>query len=272
MGELVVEKLRRTAQPAHFQCKTTEELTSLDELVGQERAVKALRFGLDIKQHGFNIYVAGLPGTGRKTAVNDFLRVNAKDKPVPHDLCYVNNFQNSYEPKAIKLPSGRGREFQRDMKNFVEQTRNLLPRAFESEDYTTKRDARIRAIDEKRKVLLAKLNERAQKEGFALQSTPIGVLIVPIVRGRPLNDQELMSLPKEARDEIDKKGQALRSELRSAMTQLRGLQRRAEENIKELNREIAIYAIGHMIEGLTDKYKAFQEVKSYLDDVQKDIL
>jgi lon-related putative ATP-dependent protease len=272
VDEVHFEELRRTAQPTRFQCKTTQELTSLDELVGQERAVRAIRFGLDIQQQGFNIYVAGLPGTGRKTAVNDFLRVIAKNKPVPHDWCYVNNFQNPYKPSAIKLPAGRGRELQQDMKSFVEQTRNLLPRAFESEDYTAKRDARIKAIDEKRKDLLAKLNERAQKEGFALQSTPIGVLIVPIARGRPLSDQELMSLPKETRDGIDKRGQALRAELRSAMAQLRGLQRQAEENIKELNREIAIYAIGHLIEGLSDKYKEFQDVTDFLGDVQKDIL
>jgi len=103
MNELPPERLRNEIDPEQMHCKTTEEISPLEGIIGQGRAVKALKFGLDIKDLGFNIYVAGLPGTGRETAVKDFLEDVAKAKPVPSDWCYVNNFQNSYEPKAIEL-------------------------------------------------------------------------------------------------------------------------------------------------------------------------
>ena len=272
MKELPAEKLRRMIQPGRMQCTTSKELTPLEEIIGQERAVKALKFGLDIMQPGFNIYVAGLPGTGKMTAVKDFLEEMAKDKPVPPDWCYVNNFQDQYKPKATKLPAGRGKEFQKDIKSFIEQAQNRLSKAFESEDYASRRDSRIKAIEQERKELLTQLNEKAQKDGFVLQSTPIGILIIPVVKGRPLSDPEVVALPPEVRNEIERRREKLGLELRSAMRQLRGLQRKVEETINELNREIANYSIGHLIDGLTDKYKEFSTVTSYLEDVRNDIL
>lgn len=272
LNELPVEKLRLECDPKLIRCETTEEMTILEEIVGQERAVRALKFGLDIKERGFNIYVAGLPGSGRTTAVRDFLEEMAKGKPVPPDWCYVNNFVDPFVPRAIKLPPGRGKEVQRNIKNFIDEVRSVLPKAFESEDYATKREAAIRAIEEERARLVAQLNEKAQKEGFVIQSTPIGVLIIPVVKGKPLSDQELLALPHQVKDEIEKKREKLKSELRNAMRRLRGLERKGNEEIQKLNREVAIYAIGHLVDGLAEKYKEFPDVKTYLKDVQNDIL
>jgi Cdc6-like AAA superfamily ATPase len=113
---------------------------------GQERAVRALRFGLGIKDRGFNIYVAGYPGTGRTTAVKNFLEETARNQPVPPDWCYVNNFGNQYEPNAIKLQAGKGKEFRQDFKNFIENVKTALPKAFESEDYVAKKEATIKEL------------------------------------------------------------------------------------------------------------------------------
>ena len=135
VNELTPEKLRRTCDPNFMQCKTTEEIAPLQEIIGQERAIRALKFGLGIKDRGFNIYVAGYPGTGRKTAVQNFLEETAKNQPVPPDWCYVNNFADEYTPKAIKLPPGKAKEFQKDMKTFIDDAKRALRKAFESEDY-----------------------------------------------------------------------------------------------------------------------------------------
>ncbi|UCD26982.1 MAG: AAA family ATPase, partial [Candidatus Bathyarchaeota archaeon] len=272
MDELPLEKIRKEVEPSGMLCETTKELTPLEGIVGQERAVRALKFGLDIKEKGFNVYVAGSSGTGRKTVVKDFLEEIAKSKPIPHDWCYVNNFRNPYEPKAVKLPPGRGKEFQKDMKNFVDGVKSLLPKAFESEDYASKREATIGTIEEERKELLTRLNERAREEGFVLRSTPIGVLIIPVVRGKPLSDEEVLALPQETKDAMEKRRERLRSELRSAMRQLRGLERQVNEEIQKLNREVAIFAIGHLVDGLLENYEEFSDVKTYLDDVRNDIL
>jgi lon-related putative ATP-dependent protease len=270
--ELSPEKLRRTCDPKALSCATTKDISPLESIIGQDRAVKALRFGLDIKERGFNVYVAGYPGTGRMTAVKDFLKEMARTKPVPPDCCYVHNFHNPYEPKAIKLPPGKGKIFQKDMVNLVSEARRALPKAFESEDYAKKRAVAIRTIEEDRQKLIDQLNKKAQEEGFILQSTPVGLLAVPVVKGKPLSDQEFMALNPKIQDEIQKRREKLDTEVMSAMRQLRQLEGKANEEITKLNRDVALYAIGHSVTDLKEKYKDFPDVVNYIEDVQNDLL
>jgi lon-related putative ATP-dependent protease len=253
-------------------CETTEELSPLEVIIGQERAVKALRFGLDIEQFGFNIYVAGYPGTGRKTAVKDFLEEIAKTKQAPSDWCYVNNFRDSYEPNAIRLPPGKVKGFQRDVSNLITEAQRALPKAFESEEYATKRESSIKAIGEERNELFSQLGKRAQEEGFVLQMGPTGLLVIPVVDGKPLDQREFNALPPQIRDEILKRREELGPDLSSAIRQFRALEEKAKDEIANLNREVALYAIGHLFAALKEKYKEFHEVITYLDEVQKDIL
>ena len=272
LNELSPEELRKEVDPSLMKCESTEDLSPLEGIIGQERAVRALRFGLDIKEQGFNIFAAGQSGTGRTTAVKEFLEEIAKTKPVPLDCCYVNNFKNSYEPKAVKLPPGKGKVFQRDISNLVSEVRRELPKAFESEDYAAKREATIGAIEEERKSLFAQLSKRAQEEGFVLQSSRIGLLTIPVVKGRPLNEKEFLSLKPEMREEIQKRREGLDADVRNAMRQLRGLERKTSGEVKKMNREAALYAVGYLVNDLKEEYEEFLEIVDYLDEVQADIL
>lgn len=272
VNELPPESLRKVCDARLIRCKTTEELTPILEIIGQERAVRALKFGLGIKDHGFNIYVAGYPGTGRKTAVKNFVEEIARDKPVPPDWCYVNNFSNQYEPKAIKLTAGKGKAFRDDVKNFIENIRTALPKAFESDDYNARREATIRALENQRKGLIDQLNAKAQQEGFVIQSTPIGLLLIPVIKGKPVSEEELIGLPQKTKDEIQEKRERLESELRSTMLQFLDMERKIREEIKKLNRDVALYAIGNLVDNLLEKYKNTPEVTAYLKEVQSDIL
>jgi lon-related putative ATP-dependent protease len=270
--ELRPEKLRKECSPNLMTCKTTRELAPLQEIIGQERAVRALKFGLGIKDRGFNVYVSGLPGTGRKTAVRNFLEETARTKPVPDDWCYVNNFSNEYEPKAVKLPAGKAKEFQGDMKGFVANARNALPKAFESEDYAKKREATISALEGQRKQLIDQLNSEAQRAGFVIQSTPIGLLLIPIIKGKPVNEQELMALSPKTQQEIQDKRERLETELRNAMRQFVDMDRKIRQELDKLNRDVALYAVGRFVTDLTEKYKDSSDVAAYLKEVQTDIL
>ena len=271
-NELPPHKLRKECDPKLMRCATTEELSPLEEIIGQERAVKALRFGLGIEQLGFNIYVAGYPGTGRTTAVKDFLEEIAKKKQVPSDWCYVNNFKNSYEPKAIRLPPGKVKDFQTDLSNLINEAQRALPKAFESEEYATKRESIIKAIGEERNELFSQLSKRAQEEGFAIQTGPTGLLVIPVVKGKPLNEREFNALSPLIRDEILKRREKLDADLSSVIRQFRALEGKAKDEIENLNREVALYAIGHLFADLKEKYKEFHDVTTYLDEVQNDIL
>jgi lon-related putative ATP-dependent protease len=272
VNALPVEKLRRVCDPTFMQCESTHDLVPLGEIIGQERAVRALKFGLGIRNHGFNMYVAGYPGTGRKTAVKNFVEAQAKVQPVPPDWCYVNNFANQYEPKAIQFPAGRGKEFREDMKNFIENVKNALPKAFESEDYAARRESTIRGLESQRKQLIEELSIKAQKEGFVIQTTPIGLLLIPVLDGKPLSEEEMLALPQKMKDKLQEKREQLETEFRNAMRQLIDMERKIHDALKKLNKEVALYAIGNQVESMNEKYRGTPEVTAYLLAIENDIL
>jgi predicted ATP-dependent protease len=253
-------------------CESTHDLVPLGEIIGQERAVRALKFGLGIKDRGFNMYVAGYPGTGRKTAVRNFVEAQAKIQPIPPDWCYVNNFANQYEPKAIQFPPGKGKEFREDMKNFIENVKSALPKAFESEDYASRRDATIRGLESQRKQLIDELSVKAQREGFVIQTTPIGLLLIPVLDGKPLSEEEMLALPQKMKDKFQEKREQLETEFRNTMRQLIDMERKIHEALKKLNKEVALFAIGNQVETLLEKYRGTTEVTAYLKAVEDDIL
>jgi len=272
VNQLPVEKLRNVCDANFLHCESTKELIPLDEIVGQERAVRALNFGLGIKDHGFNVFVAGYPGTGRKTAVRTFVEAQAKTQTVPADWCYVNNFGNQYEPKAIELPAGKGKEFRAEMKNFIENVKTALPKAFESEDYVARRDATIKGLENQRKQLIDEISEKAQREGLVIQTTPIGILLVPVLDGKPLSEEEMLALPQKTKDKINEKREKLETEFRNTMRQLIDMERKIHEALKKLNKEVALYALGNQVESLMEKYRINSEVTNFLKEVENEIL
>ena len=270
--ELPVAKLRRVCDPQMLGYDTTEEMEPLETIIGQERAVRALEFGLGIQELGFNIYVAGPPGTGKTTAVKRFLEEVARGKAVPSDWCYVNNFRDPYCPQALRLPPGRGREFQKDMKNLVGGARREIPRVFESEEYAAKREETTQGFQRRRQEFLSQMGEKAQAEGFLLQMSPMGLLIVPVKEGKPLSEEEFMALSPEVKEEVLQKRESLQEELKRAMRQVRGLDKQANEVLQKLDQEVALYAVGPPVSELSEKYEALPEVVACFKAVRDDIV
>ncbi len=266
------EEYRASYKPEQVECSAEETLKPTEEIIGQDRAQKALRFGLEIQEKGFNIYVAGMPGTGRRTAVRKFLDELAKTKPKADDWIYVNNFANPYEPNAIRLPPGMGSRLKTDMASFLTEVRRALPRAFESEDYAAKRQEALGKIDKERETIFSEVNESAAKQGFSIQMGPTSLLIVPVINEKPLTQEEFEALPKETKEEIIRKRETLDADLRTGFRRMRELDAKGMEVVNSLNNEIALYAIGHLLAGLKEKYGKINEVIPYIESVQKDIL
>ncbi len=272
IDEIFPDRLRWSCDPRILDCKTTKELKRLEAIIGQGRAIKALQFGLGIKNMGFNIYVAGVPGTGRTTAIKRFLEREAKARPAPTDWCYVNNFRDNYRPKALSLPSGRGREFQAAVQKLVDEARREIRKTFESEEYAVRREQATNLIQQQKDVLFQKITEKAQKQGFSIQATPVGLLTIPVKEGKPLKEEEFTALSPEEREEIAQKQSALQDELKAGVRQARALDKSADEELQKLDREVALYALGHLIEDLKEKYQDLPNVVAYLEQVRDDIL
>jgi lon-related putative ATP-dependent protease len=264
--------LRESYSSRKLKCKTTEDLEPLEGIIGQDRAVKALKFGLNIENGGFNIFVAGYSGTGRTTSVKEFVEEFASAKPVPPDWCYVNNFKDSYQPNAIKLPSGRGKEFREDIKNLIASIRTMLPKTFESKDYTDKRDSIIKNTELQKDKILGDLNKRAKDEGFVLKSTQIGVFIVPFIDGKILDDQEFMSLPQEKIEEIRSKREKVNDDLKITTEIVRNLDKVLAEDLKKLNYDVALFTIEKSVNDIKEQYKDTAEVVEFVENVKEDIL
>jgi lon-related putative ATP-dependent protease len=270
--ELTFDRARRAFPDSSIECKSTMELTPLKDLIGQDRAVKALRFGLKIQDKGFNIYVAGMPGTGRKTLVVTFLEEIAKTKPTPPDYCYVYNFKDPNRPNAIMLPAGKGVELQRDMERFVSEMKGALKVAFDSDEYSRRRSETLKVIEDEREKVTKEVNQLAADAGFLLQRSPIGLLLVPIVNGRPVSEQEFTGLPPQLQGQIKEKREALQGELRGSMKQFRDIENKMNEATKELNRSVATFALEQMFSALKEKFSDCGEVIIFLGQVEDNIL
>jgi lon-related putative ATP-dependent protease len=270
--EVPIETLRKTCPPDALGCKSSEEAKQLDTIIGQERAVKSLLFGLGIKELGFNIFVAGHPGTGRTTAVKRFLDDVADDLPVPEDWCYVNNFEDPYQPKAIRLPPGQAKAFQSDMKHLIEEARRELQAAFESEEYIAHKEETVKKFEEQKEGTLKEIAKTAREKGFLIQASPMGLITIPLKDGEPLSEEEFRSLSEEERERILAERKNVQDEIEAAIRQARRSESNAQEALQELDKEVGAYALDMLFEELKAKYQDLSEVVKYLSDVEEDIL
>jgi lon-related putative ATP-dependent protease len=270
--KLKAEEVRRICDPNSLGFESTASLEPVQTIIGQSRALQAIQFGLGIQDFGFNIYAAGLPGTGKRTAIVAFLERIAKDKEVPPDWCYVHNFQDAYRPKAIRLKPGTGVQFQKDMKKFIESAQSEVRKAFESEDYGKRRDAIAHSFNEKREKLFNQLNQMAHDKGFAIQMSPMGLLLIPIVNGKPLSEPEMLALAPQQKEELAKKREEIQDQIKEAMVQMRNWDREGSEQIEKMDEEVVKFVLDTSIAELTRKYGENPDVAEYLKSVEKDII
>jgi lon-related putative ATP-dependent protease len=250
----------------------TDEVSPLDTIIGQERAVRALEFGLEIENGGFNIFVAGLPGTGKNTAVQSFLENLAKTKPTPPDWCYVYNFKEPFKPRAIRLPSGKGSEFARDMKEFITAARREIPRSFETDEYAKKREETGEIFAAQRSRLFTELNQHATEAGFVIQPTPTGLFIIPVIDGEPVKEKEFAALPTEKQREIILRRQKLEEGVAGTFRELQNIERKAHQAMRDLDRKVAGFVLSLLTKEFSEKYAGIPAVLSYFEGVQADIL
>lgn len=270
--ELRAEELCRQCDPSLFKFKSTENLEHFDGILSQERAVKSLRFGLEIKNKGYNIYVAGLTGTGKATTVKQFVEKISESGEVPDDWLLVNNFKDPDKPLAISLPPGKGCEFRMDMANLVESLKRELPRAFESEEYRNRNRLLAESYGEKKKNLISGVEEKAKEKDFEIKSTPAGIVTIPIIDGEPLKSEDYQKLRDDLKKNIEEKQAELNQMVRDTLREISLLDRKAREEIEKLNKEFALFRVGHFIDELKDRYRDHPKLLGYFNDVQEDIL
>jgi len=266
------EKVRAVCNPETLKFETTKEVSPIEGIIGQERAARALEFGLQMEQDGYNIYVSGLPGSGRTTSVESTVREIAKKRSTPDDWCYVYNFSAPDNPKCLRFPPGKAEEFKKDMENLIEEIRLDLARAFESKAYEEQKNMIIRKFQRKKEQLINDIEEKAKNASFALKHTPSGFVFIPMVEGKPLTEEDMEKLTEEAKKEIKTKEEILVSELSEVLREIRQADKATREELQKLEHDTTLYTVSPRINELKEKYSQFPDVIKYLDEVQQDIV
>ena len=270
--ELGQKDLRRTCDPDGFDFKCTSEISPLEETIGQDRALRAIEFGVGIRSHGYNIYALGPVGTGKTTFIKAFLEEKAKELPTPDDWCYIYNFSDPYRPRALRLPAGKGSKFRSDMHDLLGHLRAEIPRALESEDFERERNESFQRYQEKQSEEMSELETEAIEAGFALRTAPTGLMLVPAFQGQPLTQEQMAQLKREQKQEIEKKAAEFRQHISTTMRKIRDMEKETRAEVQKLEEDTVTFAVGHFIDDLEEKYAQFPDVMSYLKDVQKDVL
>ncbi|MGB9643455.1 MAG: Lon-like protease helical domain-containing protein, partial [Candidatus Ratteibacteria bacterium] len=266
------EKARAICNLDWLDCQTTKDIPPIEGIIGQERAAKALEFGLQMEQDGYNIYVSGIPGSGRTTSVEAAVKEIAKTKPTPDDWCYVYNFSSPDNPRCLRFPPGMAEVFRKDMESLIEELKMDLPKAFESKVYEEQRNAVIRKFQKRKEELISQLEEKAKNASFVLKHTPSGFVFVPLIEGKPLAEEDMEKLTDEAKNEIKAKEEILVSELSGVLREIRQADRATREELQKIEHETTMFTVSPRINELKEKYANFPEVLKYLDEVQQDIV
>ncbi|MFP4482962.1 MAG: Lon protease family protein [Thermovirgaceae bacterium] len=304
LHSLKTEDLRKRTDPTSLGLSSTRDVGCLDALIGQERAVNSISFGLEVQNKGYNIFVVGDHGSGRTTYSLERIRNRAKTEKTPDDLIYVYNFKNPDEPLAITIPAGQGKKLADHLEDLVEELKNALSKAFENSQYEDAKAQLVKEFQEKVNSLMEELRSWASGKGFAIKRTPQGFVNIPLVdeeegqnkeradgetenNGTPMDDQKQESgQPKkkemqqedfEALSDEEKKSLQETSEEVSQKTlevlrNIRDKEKKLKEKIRELEGEICRTAIQPYLQETKDRFGAEGELGEWIDALTEDII
>ena len=270
--ELAPDALRRVCDPGQFTFETTAALAAPADVLGQARAVEAIRFGIGIARTGYNLFAMGPEGLGRRTTLRAFLEREAPRREVPPDWCYVFNFETPHRPRAMPFPPGRAQQFRADMARFIEDLRTAIPAAFESDQYRNRRQEIDSQFGEQQETAIAAVGEHAKAQGIALLRTPAGFGFAPVKGDGVMGPKEFAKLPEAEQQRLQSAIAELQQELERAIHEMPKWRREAQRKLRELNREVTQAAVMSLIEELKSAYADLEQVMQYLAAVQEDVL
>ncbi len=281
--ELPPEKLRWTCNPDSLGFENTGEGDQITGIIGQERALAAIRIGLEIESPGYNIYAAGLSGTGKTSTVKMLLKELEMTLPSPDDICYVHNFKDRDMPIFLKFPAGAGKSFQRDMDDLISVLRKEIPKILESDDFKKASDEIIHGYRMRQTEVIRTFNDKLHRENLQLVQYQIGPYmkqdIAPIFDGKAVPFEQIETLAEQDKfdraqlEVIRKKIGESRTEFDALMKQTREIEKELQKEINSLEYKYGLPIVSGIISDIHLKYAGDNEkVEGYLRDVQEHIL
>lgn len=251
--------------------RTTSELEPVEGLIGQGRAIEALEFGTGLLANGYNIFVLGIPGSGRHNAVMEFLKGKAEGRTPPQDWLYVNNFEEQHRPKALSLPAGRAPELAQKLDALIDSLKTAMPAVFESEDYQDRRNAIEDEFKNAQEMALKSLAEKADADGLGLARTEQGFAVFPVAEGEPVKPEVFQKWPQDQREAAQEKIKAIQGQLQDIMQSIPRLDKDRREKVHALNRQLAAVAVDRAMEDVFASFSALANVTTHLKTVRDEL-
>jgi len=269
---LPVERLYRPSDLSGLPFKTTAELEPIEGLVGQPRALDAIKFGTHVDKAGFNLFVIGPSGARMQESVKALLKDEADSKPSPSDWVYVNNFIDSDKPIAIQLPAGRARRFHEAMHKLIDDLKAALPAVFQSEDYQTRRGAIDESFQKKQSEAFSALRNKAAEKSIVILRTPFGFALAPAQNGEVVPPEEFGTWPEAKRHEIQATIELLEKDLERVVHQIPQWEKQRRDEIRQLNRETAKFVVNQEIEEAKASFGDLPRIIQHMETVRTDLV
>ncbi len=267
------DALRAAFDEADLQFDCTDELTPLAEFIGQDRAIRSLQFGLGLHKPGYNIFVTGLSGTGKTTAILDYVRRHAETlKEDAHDWVYVYNFEDPDSPSAIALPAGLGRALRDDCEHLLNTVRSTIVQVFQSDEYERQRREILEQGQRQAQALIDEARSRAEAAGFFFRVQPSGVQMIPLKDGRPMTPEEFHALPAEEQRRLSRKDEPIHQLVNETGERVRGVEREVAEAIQTLDRQVVEGIVKTPFDALDEKYASVSKVAEFLKKLREHTL
>ncbi len=270
MNKLGRDDLFRACDPEHFEFETTMELEDVD-IVGQPRAVDAIRFGIGIEQEGFNLFAMGPSGVGKHHVVARYLEQRAREQRVPRAWCYVHNFDEPRSPKVISFPPGRATAARRAVEKLISDVEIAVQSVFEGEDFRARRRAIHHEFDRRQEEALQAINDEGREEGVALTRTQEGFVLAPIVDGELVAPEKIDDLPEEEQERLDEVHERLSKRLRATLDDFPRWDRERRDRIRKLQRESTSRAVEDLFDAVREDFADADQFVEHLDRVQEHV-
>lgn len=250
----------------------TSEIQSYKDMIGQERGIEAVDLGLMMNKPGYNIFISGNTGTGKKSYIMQKLNDYSKTMERPKDWCYVYNFKDPYKPLAILLNSGTAEEFKEDIENFVDGLFEEVPKYFSDENYEKERNKIIDRCQKKVLKLVDNLHDISKENSFTVKSTAEGFAFIPLKDGEEMSEKQYNELTEEEKDNINSKVEDLKINALEVLRKTKILKKDMAENLKKMDDKMTLSIIKDTIDSLKNKYEYNAKIIEYLDLLQEDIM
>ena len=270
-GVIPAALLCQRCDPETLPFRTTAELEDADALFGQPRAEAAIRLAADLDREGYNLFVMGAPGAGKRSKIIGFLDGRCAGSPLS-DWVYVHNFTDPHRPVALRLPAGRGAALREDMRALVEEVRASVTTVFESEEYRARAGQIEADFTERHERAFSGLVADSAAQNIALVRTPAGFTFAPLKEGEVISADDYAKLPEDDKTRIQEIIAGLQKKLEAIIGDMVEWRREWRTRARQLNRDMMQFAVNHPIAEVKARYAGVPAVESYLDGVAADIV